>query len=237
MAYNLDSFEIDFNDIEHIFNESIQHDAKEDALVVIKNCFRFRELSKSYRNKNMRSDDYIKRWCENFNSGYASDPLTISFGSSTVPDSLIDEMLKYFTSEDDESIKKMSYGHIIGMKMENISGYLLERYLAENLKKYGWVCCYGETMRAVDFCNSKFDLLQVKNSDNSENSSSKAIRDFIKSGKIKVWFRRFSTKKGKYNWEALRELVGGQDDTALSEQKYREYIKSILTENRKIIDL
>jgi transcriptional regulator with XRE-family HTH domain len=51
-----------------------------------------------------------------------------------------------------------------------------EEYLAEKLLPYGWYCCWGETMKSVDFCTQNGDLLQVKNRSNSENSSSNKIR-------------------------------------------------------------
>jgi hypothetical protein len=45
--------------------------------------------------------------------------------------------------------------------------------------------------------------LQIKNRDNSENSSSKAVRD---NTDIQKWFRTFS-KTGKTNWDNLPPLM------------------------------
>jgi len=59
--------------------------------------------------------------------------------------------------------------------------------------------------------------VQIKNSDNSENSSSKKVR---KGTPIKMWFRRFS-KKYVYNWEELHVLMGSTD---LSEENFLKFL-------------
>lgn len=68
------------------------------------------------------------------------------------------------------------------MASENIVGDLLERYLAEKLEPCGWIWCSGTSVKAVDFIHydnekDEWGLLQVKNRDNTENSSSSKIRD------------------------------------------------------------
>src|SRR6059058_3167229 len=55
----------------------------------------------------------------------------------------------------------------------------------------GWIWCSGTSVKAVDFIhydekNNEWNLLQVKNRDNTENSSSSKIRD---NTTIKKWFR------------------------------------------------
>jgi hypothetical protein len=88
------------------------------------------------------------------------------------------------------------------MAAENMVGELLERYIDSVLSKHGWVWCCGALVKHVDFIKKEdngYRLLQIKNRDNSENSSSKAIRDGTT---IEHWFRTFS-RTGRTNWEAF----------------------------------
>ena len=50
------------------------------------------------------------------------------------------------------------------MTIEGMVGNLLEEYLATILHPYGWYCCWGSTIDAVDFCKEDGSLLQVKTS-------------------------------------------------------------------------
>ena len=61
-------------------------------------------------------------------------------------------------------------------------------------------------------------MLQVKNSDNSENSSSKKIREGTQ---IKHWFRRFS-KQNKHNWEKLHKIL---DINSLTEENFIKHLE------------
>ncbi len=94
---------------------------------------------------------------------------------STTPDPAIDVILKAFAGIDDTAT--VSTQHRQAMAAENLLGSLLERYLASILEPHGWVWCAGNTVRSVDFLSPDLGVaLQVKNRDNSENSSSSAIR-------------------------------------------------------------
>ena len=73
-------------------------------------------------------------------------------------------------------------------------GQFLERYISKEGRNFGWAFS-GECIKAVDFIKKdgkEWIKLQVKNSDNTENSSAKAIRDHTP---ISKWFRRFSSPK------------------------------------------
>lgn len=146
---------------------------------------------------------------------------------STISDSAyIDVMLHYYgCQESSETIEKI---HKTAMASENIVGDILERYIASVLEEFGWVWVAGSIIRAVDFIyknnENKWVLLQIKNRDNSENSSSSSIRngtDIIK------WFRSFSRKK-ETNWKAFPYKPAGAE---LSEEGFRKfliaYVKSI----------
>ncbi|MFR4236189.1 MAG: SinI family restriction endonuclease, partial [Alistipes onderdonkii] len=98
--------------------------------------------------------------------------------------------------------------HSLLMTIENNIGELLEEYLAVKLSPLGWYCCWGSTIDAVDFCKADGSLLQIKTSDNSENSSSSRVRQGTP---IEKWFRRFSRRPGVYNWESLNGYWDGLD--------------------------
>ena len=115
------------------------------------------------------------------------------------------------------------------MTLEKIVGDLLEEYLFIQLTPYGWHCCWGQTIKAVDFCHNDGRLLQVKTSDNSENSSSKGVRDDTN---IQAWKRRKSRKMDEYYWD---ELVGLTGNAGLSEKNFREFIMDLLFNNPNCI--
>jgi hypothetical protein len=139
-------------------------------------------------------------------------------------DAIISARIKN-TTEELEAIK---YGHRLAMSAENITGSLLEEYIATVLINYDWHCCWGETMKSIDFCNSDGQLLQVKNSDNSENSSSKTVRDRTI---VQHWYRRFS-RTGATNWPALNDLVGiKKDSEKLAENSFRKFVRDAVSNN------
>jgi hypothetical protein len=111
--------------------------------------------------------------------------------------------------------------HQYSMASENIVGDLLERYLATVLEPLGWVWCSGSVVKAVDFIkllpSGDWCLLQVKNRDNSENSSSSAIRGGTT---IEKWHRSFS-KRDATNWGAFPDPVA---KTKLSEDGFRAFV-------------
>lgn len=109
--------------------------------------------------------------------------------------------------QDDEELKSIQKSHSLCMEMENIIGAILEEYIYSISKELNWIWCSGDIIRAIDFIkkneDDSWEMLQIKNSDNSENSSSKKVR---KGTTIKMWFRRFSKRK-KFNWEELNTIM------------------------------
>ncbi len=117
------------------------------------------------------------------------------------------------------------------MGAENLVGDLLERYLASVLEPRGWVWCSGSVVKAVDFLRPPTRpgaaplLLQVKNRDNSENSSSSRVRDGTD---IEKWFRTYS-RTGDTNWPAF------PDPTArpyLNEPAFQQFVATYLRDLR-----
>lgn len=113
------------------------------------------------------------------------------------------------------------------MGAENLVGDLLERYLASVLEPHGWIWCSGAMVKAVDFIlppstsGGSWRMLQVKNRDNSENSSSSAIRAGTE---IEKWHRTFSKKAGA-NWSVFPDE---RLKTELSEENFERFVRTYL---------
>jgi hypothetical protein len=144
---------------------------------------------------------------------------------STVPDEMVSFILNVYFRVDEKDLDRAKKEHQLSMAAENMVGDLLERYLAGVLEPKGWVWCSGSVVTAVDFikCLNKqenqWNLLQIKNRNNSENSSSKKVRDGTD---IKHWFRTFA-QTGKTNWDAFPD----QDlRSELSEQGFKDFVKA-----------
>ena len=110
------------------------------------------------------------------------------------------------------------------MSSENIQGLLLEEFLAEQLGEYGWHCCWGESVRHVDFCNVNGSLLQVKNRSNSENSSSSRVRI---NQLIEKWYR-VDAGTGLYRWSYFNEKY---DTDRFSEENFVMFVQQALIGN------
>lgn len=171
--------------------------------------------------------DYLQKWVVAYFNGLDGRPSKRKGRpSGTVPDSLIKQI--YALSHEvvpEDLLEIMAKGHATMMTLEKIVGDLLEEYLSIELASYGWHCCWGQTIKSVDFCHDDGTLLQVKTSDNSENSSSSKVRD---NTGIKKWQRRKSTKQDVYYWDDLIKLTGNPN---LSENGFRGFITWVLKEN------
>lgn len=146
---------------------------------------------------------------------------------STVPDPLVSFILNVYFSVDEGRLEDAKREHQWAMAAENMVGDLLERYIASILEPEGWVWCAGSVVKAVDFVKplerGDWVALQVKNRDNSENSSSSAIRNGTK---IEKWFRTFS-QTGKTNWGAFPDA---EFRDQLSEQSFHDFVKAYLAD-------
>lgn len=174
-------------------------------------------------------EDFARKWTNRFINGFENRPSKrTSNPIGTKHDPILDEIISARTSISSEDLESIKYGHRLSMSAENIAGSLLEEFISYKLLKYKWHCCWGETMKSIDFCHEDGQLLQIKNSDNSENSSSKTVRDGTK---IKYWFRRFS-KTGNTNWETLNALVNIQNENdVLTEKSFIEFVRIVISNN------
>jgi hypothetical protein len=123
-----------------------------------------------------------------------------------------------------EHLEQIKYAHRLSMSAENIQGLLLEEFLAEQLADYGWYCCWGESIRHVDFCNLDGSLLQVKNRSDSENSSSSRVRI---NQPIEKWYRS-DARTGFYRWSYFNEKY---DTDRFSEESFIAFVQQVLLDN------
>jgi len=151
---------------------------------------------------------------------------------STVPDEMVSYILKEYFGIPEAELEGIKRGHLQSMGAENMVGDLLERYLAEGLEPQGWVWISGALVKGADLLKpstgqlNKWQVLQVKNRDNSENSSSSAIRTGTD---IQKWFRTFSKKSGS-NWEEFPDSICRD---GFSEEGFKDFVKKYLLALKK----
>lgn len=147
----------------------------------------------------------------------------------TVPDDMVSIVMMVAFGTSRKNCERIRIEHQQMMAAENCVGALLERYLDSVLRPEGWHWCCGSLVKAVDFLKrnkkGKWQILQIKNRDNSENSSSSAIRD----GKpIEKWFRTFS-RTGATNWDNLPPLMQGYN---LNEDGFGNFVCTYLAKEK-----
>lgn len=142
---------------------------------------------------------------------------------TTVPDPMVSLIMVHFYGHSVAGAEKIKIEHQHSMAAENIVGELLEKYLADKIENFGWVWCPASLVKHTDFIKkseNEWILLQVKNRDNSENSSSAAIRGGTK---IIKWFRTYS-RTGESNWENFPDPKAVK---ILSENGFKRYVVSL----------
>ena len=170
------------------------------------------------------SKTYIERQAISFAA--AREPRTPQ-APATVPDEMVSVILHEYFEIDTNDLERAKREHLLSMGAENLVGDLLERYLSTILEPRGWIWCSGAMVRAVDFVkpptqvNGHWRMLQVKNRDNSENSSSSAIRNGTA---IEKWHRTFSKKVGS-NWSEFPDVALRAH---LSEAAFKSYVRNYL---------
>lgn len=177
----------------------------------------------------------IEKWVQKIRKAY-NQRISVreSHTPGTSPDSLINHILKTRLQNLSESqITDMIFAHRAAMSAENILGLLLEEYIWSKLdvvnnEKRIWVFAWGEVIKAVDLCSNLGDLIQIKNRDNSENSSSQAVRDGTT---IQKWFR-IKAKTGETQWPMLCRLIGC-DEGIYSEDDFKDFVFNTISHNPK----
>jgi len=153
--------------------------------------------------------------------------------AGTVPDEMVTLILQEVYGYSVEEAERVKIDHQRTMLAENCVGNLLERYLDSVLRPHGWYWCCGSLVKSIDFILEEHQgvwfELQVKNRDNSENSSSSRVRQGTS---IHKWFRSFS-KKRDTNWDKLPSVMSGY---GLSEAGFRHFVTEYIKKHRSHID-
>lgn len=178
----------------------------------------------------VESDSGLSTLANRYFEGYRRSDFPVE--PSTVPDEMVSVIMEIAYGYTTAQCEQIKLEHQHAMCSENCVGNLLERYLDSKLRGSHWSWCCGEFVKAIDFLGrnekNEWIALQIKNRDNSENSSSSAIRDGTR---IQKWFRSFSkdTKKGRpsfTNWAKLPELMQGYN---LSEAEFKNFVSQYIT--------
>jgi hypothetical protein len=187
-------------------------------------CYRNPGLSPTL--KGNTPDVLAQSWLKKYRDSYDNRiSKRISKTPGTVADPIVNTIINArLTQLTTDHLKQIEYAHRLSMSAENIQGLLLEEFLAEQLGEYGWYCCWGESIRHVDFCNVDGSLLQVKNRSNSENSSSSRVRI---NQPIEKWCR-VDAKTGLYRWSYFNEKYNTDH---FSEENFVVFVRRVLTSN------
>ena len=171
-------------------------------------------------------DVLAQAWLKKYRDSYENRiSRRISQPPGTVADPIVNAIIHArLTGLTPEDLEQIKYAHRLSMSAENIQGLLLEEFLAEQLADYGWYCCWGESVRHVDFCNVDGSLLQVKNRSNSENSSSSRVRI---NQSIEKW-HRVDARTGLYRWSYFNQKY---DTDRFSEENFALFVQRVLIEN------
>ena len=189
--------------------------------------------------------DYLARWVKNYEDAMSKLPSKkTAQPKGSCSDPAVKIIVQTVTAIDDKKAEEQNKYHNLFMSAENVQGGLLEEYIYKNIGKFGWIWCAGNTLQAIDFITKDGKkLLQIKNKSNTENSSSNKIRTDTPIEKV----YRLGTKtvKGekqpKYNWDALNKVINShkgsvQEDCAMSEEDYIEFLKAVASANKNIIN-
>ena len=140
---------------------------------------------------------------------------------TTVPDELVSDMLELIGGVDTSQRVEVQRQYNAQKQIEMMLGDFLEMYLIKHSYQYGWVQT-GNCIRGTDMIKKNDDgswfKLQVKNSDNTPNSSSAG---FV-ADKASTWSRRKSSDGTQY-WG---EFPDTQVRPHLSEISFNSFIKS-----------
>lgn len=205
----------------------IEPSSADAFMTILEFCFQYIEdVSALHSSKPKLSQRWIEVKAANFvNKRTTNAP----HSTINVPDPLIGILSERYFGIKSEEIDRLLEFHKIAMAAENVTGSLLEEYVATVMEPLDWIWCTGPIIKATDFIkfpNSETEkpvLLQIKNRSNSENSSSAGIRNGTT---IKKW-HRLEADTGVTRWHLFPDLQG---KILLSEEKFQEYVKNRIAE-------
>lgn len=191
---------------------------------------------------------YMERWVKRYVDAISNPPSRrTAKPKSACTDPAIKVIVKAAQGLAEADASSGAAIHNLFMSAENIQGNLLEEYISEKTRPYGFLWCCGNVLRAIDFCNSNGTFfLQVKNKSNTENSSSSNIRAGTA---IEKWHRlgtrtRVGVKVPDYRWPALNVLINdhktqghGLPPCSMSEDDYQQFLTRKAQANHGLITM
>lgn len=190
---------------------------------------------------------YLERWVKGYCDAMNCLPSRrIATPKTSCTDPAIRIIVQHTQRCSDEAAANGEYIHNLFMSAENVQGNLLEEYIAANVRPYGFLWCNGNIMRAVDFCDTSGRVfLQIKNKNNTENSSSSNIREGTT---IKKWYRlgtraEAGSKKPVFKWTDLNDIINRNKTEGftlppcyMNEQAYNQFLINVASWNSNIIN-
>ncbi len=171
--------------------------------------------------------DNIDKWLEKYLNGYKNrKSVTHGNPTKTYDDSINDVIIN--TIRADIDMKTINEASKLLKRSQMAIGNLLEEFLSEELASYGWYMAWGETVKSTDLVSNQNERLQVKNRNNTENSSSSQVRN----GTEIIKWHRLNAKNGTKYWSALVELT---ECEALSEENFKRFIEQVVSRNKKVL--
>jgi hypothetical protein len=114
------------------------------------------------------------------------------------------------------------------MVAENKIGELLEEYIANTMEPQGWFWCCTDIFVGVDFflAGDPVTLLQVKNRDNSENSSSSRIRKQLLAMGCPVEIAKWYRSKSRSVNTCWDKFPGNEQMQFMDEERFLAFIRN-----------
>ena len=250
LKYSLNQSQLSDEELKEIFvqvKEKLK-ESSEDLDIIFNVALLDRELFpvENASKNGMDEREYLEKWVGKYMSAMQIPPSKhVGEPKKACSDPVLALIVENTKSLVNLQIEEMEKAHNLFMAAENIQGGLLEEYISYQVKKYGWIWCAGNTLRAVDFCNlDGSSLLQIKNKYNTENSSSSAIRNGTI---IQKWYRvKNKTQKGKsipvFRWEDINAIIDSGKKAGnnlikcdMNEKSYRDFVTRTVRKNNKII--
>lgn len=168
-----------------------------------------------------------KKFVDKFHRGFIDRPtVKEALPTRTVPDYSTDSILyALIPSLDETMLSLIRISHKISMAADSIIGTMLDEYIHDRLRPYGWTCCWGNSMQGIDFCSKEGLLLHVRNKSNTEVSANAKNR--IRNKVIK-WFR-LNAYTGNTKWEDLNLIVGKSG--LFSEEDFKNFTFDTIKNN------
>lgn len=190
--------------------------------------------------------DYLVDWASRYSS-FTLPSQRVDNRNGKAFDEALYQILSDGLAISPKRATQLALSHQTIERAEIIVGNLLEEFVNSEIQTKGWIWCKGETLQSIDFIKveqgQKPHLLQIKNSTNSENSSSKKVRK-NKPYQVDAWNRSEANSVDdggfrKTRWDKLYKILEYSDDeieqSKLTDEEFVSFISSCCATNRKLL--